>query len=178
MGIWAYTSVVGPASPRQKLVFTLAGLWIARLLLFLGYRVIVRGRDFRFDKLIGEPCYNLFGWTSGGTWCFLNGFCLWQLVSRPATVDGAVPLCWLDWLGVLIFVVGFTTEMVADMQKYRFNANFASGQNEKWVQSGLWAYSRHPNYCGEISLWLGMSLFCVGVTAAPLGTWLVCLVSP
>ena len=40
---------------------------------------LTRRSDWRFDKLITEPAYNLFGWTSGGTWCFLNGFCLWTL---------------------------------------------------------------------------------------------------
>lgn len=61
--IWAYQSIDGAPSPRQNLVFSLALLWCTRLLIFLGYRVVVRGSDFRFDKLILEPCYNLFGWT-------------------------------------------------------------------------------------------------------------------
>ena len=143
--IWAHRSIEGEPSERQNLVFLLAGLWISRLLAFLAYRVMVRGRDFRFDKLITEPSYNLFGWTSGGTWCFVNGFCLWYLVSMP-THAAAAPLDWLDYCGGVVFFLGFGTEIVADLQKFRFNSGSGSGQNEKWICSGLWSVSRHPNY--------------------------------
>ena len=69
--VWVFHSIVDetgaprPASARQQLVFGLAALWIARLLAFLAFRIVVRGSDFRFDKLATEPCYCLFGWTSG-----------------------------------------------------------------------------------------------------------------
>ena len=82
---------------------------------FLGYRVIVRGRDFRFDKLITDPSYNLFGWTSGGTWCFFNGFCVWSLALSSHTP--APPLDMLDIVGAFVFVCGFGLEIIADLQK-------------------------------------------------------------
>ena len=61
------------------IIFACALIWCVRLGLFLGYRVLVRLHDWRFEKLMTNRAYNLFGWTSGGTWCFLNGFCLWFL---------------------------------------------------------------------------------------------------
>lgn len=179
--IWAHRSIEGEPSQRQNLVFLLAGLWISRLLAFLAYRVIVRGRDFRFDKLITEPSYNLFGWTSGGTWCFVNGFCLWYLVSMPAHA-AAAPLDWLDFCGGVVFCLGFGTEIVADLQKYQFNSGSDSGQHEKWICSGLWSVSRHPNYCGEIALWFGLSLMCMGGAKATFAAGgvraVLCLVTP
>ena len=59
----------------------------------------------------------------------------------------------VDWLTVAVHVV---------CNRYRFNAAFASGANKKWIDNGVWAFSRHPNYCGEITLWLGMALCSVG----------------
>ena len=73
----AASHAIETPSLRQNIIFGLALLWNTRLLAFLGYRIVVRGSDWRFDKLIMSHGYNCFGWTSGGTWCFLNGFCLW-----------------------------------------------------------------------------------------------------
>ena len=68
----------------------------------------------------------------------------------------------LDLLGFFLFAFGLGIETVADLQKYSFNASFASGNNNNWISSGLWSWSRHPNYCGEILLWLGLSFVSVG----------------
>jgi steroid 5-alpha reductase family enzyme len=175
---WIYASIEGEPSLRQRIVFALAGLWIARLLAFLGYRIIMRGSDFRFSKLITEPCYNLFGWTSGGTWCFINGFCLWHLAGVPADVAVA-PLDILDAVGVATFCGGLLLEIVADVQKYQFNRAFAAGANTQWIATGVWKVSRHPNYCGEVTLWLGLSLVSIGglsnLRAIDVG---LCLVTP
>ena len=115
-------------------------LWCVRLCAFVGYRVMVRGSDWRFDKLIKSPIYNLFGWTSGGTWCWANGFCLWYLADSPAGVLN--PLDSLDCLGLSLFAVGLAIETVADLQKYNFNEQHLSGENSKWIASGLWGESR------------------------------------
>ena len=56
-------------SPRQQLVYACAVIWCVRLLAFLTYRILMRGSDFRFDKLNQASAYQFFGWTSGGTWC-------------------------------------------------------------------------------------------------------------
>ena len=71
MLLWSFLSIPQP-STRQLLVFSAAFLWCLRLLSFLCYRIIIRGKDFRFEKLDEARAYCFFGWTSGGTWCFLN----------------------------------------------------------------------------------------------------------
>ena len=97
------------------------------------------GSDWRFDKLITNRAYNLFGWTSGGTWCFLNGFCLWVLADADT---GTGALSAVTWLGLLIFAAGLATEFVSDVQKYRFSARHVPGTKKTWIDEGLWSVSR------------------------------------
>jgi steroid 5-alpha reductase family enzyme len=161
--LYSYHTIDGAPSPRQSLAYGCAVLWCLRLCGFVGYRVLVRGSDWRFDKLNQAWAYQLFGWTSGGTWCWANGFCLWWVADAPQ----AAPLGPLDWAGLAIFAFGLSFEFVADIQKYRFNAAHASGANKKWIDTGLWARSRHPNYFGETTLWLGLSLICLSGEPTP-----------
>jgi len=160
MMCWAFSTIDGAPSTRQRLLFGCALAWCVRLCAFVGYRVLVRGSDWRFEKLIKAKAYNLFGWTSGGTWCWIQGFALWLAADVASASD--VPLGPLDVAGALIFAVGITVETVSDLQKYAHNAAHSSGKNPRWIESGLWAWSRHPNYCGEITLWSGLSLIAVG----------------
>ena len=160
---WSYTTIEdGEPSVRQKICYICAGIWCLRLLAFVGYRVIIRGSDFRFDKLNAYgKAYSFFAWTSGGTWCFMNFFALWRLADLSPD-DTSNKLDALDLVGFFLFAFGLGIETVADLQKYAFNARFASGKNNKWISSGLWSYSRHPNYCGEILLCLGLALVSMG----------------
>ena len=59
-------------------------------------------------------------------------------------------------IGIIIFTIGFTIEIIADSQKTKFRA--MDDNKDKFISIGLWKYSRHPNYLGEIILWLGISL--------------------
>ena len=162
-----------PPSPRQTIVYACALLWCLRLGVFVGYRVFVRGSDWRFEKLNMAKAYQFFGWTSGGTWCWANGFCLWHVADQL----GGTPLGWLDAAGLAVFTFGLLFELLADVQKYRFNRAHASGANRHWIDSGLWALCRHPNYFGETTLWLGLSLTCMSARLSPYSA-AVCLVTP
>lgn len=164
-------------TPRQALVTALALLWVTRLGLFLGWRIFKRGSDWRFVKLMSGASYNLFGWVCQGTWIFLTGLCVWLChAAAPASAD-AHPLGVLDGVGVAITLSGISIAHVADMQKTRWNASVQSGHQKGWIASGLWAWSRHPNYFGEILTWVGLATVCMsGVTLVPSG--LLCWVSP
>uniref|UniRef100_A0A8D2J128 Steroid 5-alpha reductase C-terminal domain-containing protein n=2 Tax=Varanus komodoensis TaxID=61221 RepID=A0A8D2J128_VARKO len=83
------------------------------------------------------------------------------------------PLGFWDYLGWSIWAVGFTTEAVADQQKWHFRSN--PDNADKFIQSGLWAYSRHPNYLGEILLWTGLF---VSATSVLHGWQYVSVLSP
>ncbi|HUM27963.1 MAG TPA: DUF1295 domain-containing protein, partial [Anaerolineales bacterium] len=76
-------------------------------------------------------------------------------------------------IGLVIWVFGFVFEVVADSQKSRFNANPAN--KGRFIQTGLWARSRHPNYFGEIVLWLGIAVIAIPVLQ---GWQWVALISP
>ena len=85
---------------------------------------------------------------------------MWTLSS--ASNDQGNPLDVLDGIGLCLFVFGLSIETIADVQKYTFNASFKSGKNKHWIASGLWGWSRHPNYVGEITVWLGIAVVCLG----------------
>ena len=171
--IISYATIRSGPSDRQTIVYACALLWCLRLGVFVGYRVFVRGSDWRFEKLNRATAYQFFGWTSGGTWCWANGFCLWHVADA---VDRE-PLNPLDALGLGIFVFGLLFETVADIQKYRFNRAHASGANKDWISTGLWSLCRHPNYFGETTLWFGLSIVCMSAYLHTYST-LVCLVTP
>ncbi len=160
----------GEPTRRQSLLTALSLLWAVRLGVFLGWRIFSRGSDWRFDKLMIEPCYNAFGWVSQGTWIFLQGMCVWLCHTRPAPSEASGPeLNALDWVGVIVFAVGLCVETVADVQKTRWNAANGSGRQKSWIRVGLWRYSRHPNYFGENLLWLGLFLLSASHLAPSLG---------
>ena len=122
-------------------------------------RTQVRGHDFRFNKLIRAPAYNFFGWMSGAAWCWINFFSIWVCARRRE--DGETSLTFLDCLGFAVFLAGFVIEVVSDIQKWSFNASTASGKQRSWIAIGLWKWSRHPNYVGEIMVWTGLSISCL-----------------
>lgn len=113
MFIWHYNSFESP-SMRQTIIFGCALIWCIRLCAFVGYRVLVRGSDWRFDKLIKAHAYGFFAWTSGGTWCWANMFCLWQLADSSNKEEYAA-LGLIDMIGLLLFVIGFSIEIIADI---------------------------------------------------------------
>ena len=135
--LWMLRRTIESPSPRVTLVHVLGMIWCVRICAFVGYRICVRGSDFRFDKLSKAYAYQFFGWTSGGTWCWANGFCIWYV----GTADQSAPLGVSDYVGLGIWLFGILFELVADVQKYRFNMPFKSGSNKAWIDSGLWARS-------------------------------------
>lgn len=153
--MYTFWSLEAP-SLRQSIVCILGMCWCVRICAFVGYRILVRGHDWRFDKLSTAKAYSFFGWTSGGLWCWLNGFAVWHLADRAGATN--VKLGFLDLVGFAICIAGFLIEGIADIQKYKFNAAFAYNSNKQWIASGLWSKSRHPNYCGEIMIWTGIAL--------------------
>ena len=111
-----------------------------------------------------------------GSWIFLQGFCLWLSHSAPPAAAWA-PLTAVDAVGVVVFAAGLAIEWAADVQKTRWNAQFPSGAQRKWLASGLWAWSRHPNFFGEGLLWVGLAIVAAGGVDGGVNTAL-CFVSP
>jgi len=154
---------------RSLLIGVLIIIWAIRLGFFLFRRVKKEGKDNRFTVMKTKFWWFLFTWTIGGLWVFFT------MAAGLAAMTSAkvVPLGWFALIGVALWLEGFIIEVVADMQKSRFKSK-EENQN-KFINQGLWSLSRHPNYFGEITLWLGIALIAFPVLE---GWQLITLISP
>ena len=157
------------SDPRALLVATLAGVWTIRLGTFLFFRVKKSGSDSRFDDI--KPSLSRFfqAWTLQGLWAFVTLTAALTVIASTKRV----PLDLFAAIGTLIWLFGFSVEVIADNQKSAFKKN--PENKGRFISSGLWAYSRHPNYFGEITLWTGM--FIIAIPALQGWQW-VALISP
>ncbi|WP_373083597.1 DUF1295 domain-containing protein [Zhongshania sp.] len=142
---------------RAILLAALVVIWAARLGPFLFRRVKQAGKDGRFDLIkVSIPRF-LLTWTLQGLWVFVTLIAaLTAMTSQYREPLGMVAL-----LGSLVWLLGFALEVVADAQKSAFNKKPENAG--KFINVGLWRWSRHPNYFGEIVLWCGVALIAVPV---------------
>ena len=151
----------GSGNPeRKELVMTLVALWGMRLTYYLAWRNIGKPEDFRYRAFRARYGPSRYWWVSFFQVFLLQGVLMW-LISAPllgAQITGVErPLFWLDWVGVALWTVGIVFETVGDFQLARFKAN---PQNRgKVLDTGLWRYTRHPNYFGDGAVWGGYALF-------------------
>ncbi len=159
----------GPVDARSILLLALVFVWAARLGTFLYRRVRRAGKDVRFDDIKHSFARFLTTWTLQGLWVSVTLAAALAAVTsteRPALDAFAVA-------GFVVWVAGFSFEAVADLQKNRFRVD---PQNKgRFITTGLWARSRHPNYFGEIVLWTGIAIIAFPVLS---GWQLATLVSP
>lgn len=154
---------------RAILLTIMVCSWAARLGSFLFLRIRQDGSDGRFDSI--KPVFLRFmvTWSVQALWVFVTS----AAALTAITTTHRQPLEAFAYVGVTLWAAGFLIEMMADRQKRRFRSNPAN--EGKFIRSGLWAWSRHPNYLGEIMLWLGVAM----VAAPVLSGWqLVSLISP
>ena len=154
---------------RSYLLLALVLIWAARLGLFLYRRVHKEGGDGRFDEIKPSFIRFLNVWTIQGLWVTFTAAAALVAI----TTANRQPLGWVAWLGLPIWLIGFGIEVVADAQKSAFRAD--PKNKGKFIQSGLWAKSRHPNYFGEILLWFGVAIIALPVLQ---GWQWVALISP
>jgi steroid 5-alpha reductase family enzyme len=154
---------------RAILVWVLVVIWAARLGTFLFRRIQKAGKDDRFDEIKPSFIRFLNVWTIQGLWVTFT------LIAALVTITTAnrKELDLFALMGVLVWIIGFTMEVVADYQKSRFNAD--PNNKAKFIQTGLWSRSRHPNYFGEIVLWIGVMIIALPVLQ---GWQWVALISP
>ncbi|MDY7093785.1 MAG: DUF1295 domain-containing protein [Acidobacteriota bacterium] len=159
-------------APRGWLLLALVAVWSLRLGIYLLWRNLDHGEeDYRYRKM-RDHWGKSFPLVSLGTIFLFQGVLLWfiSLTLQVAVLsDTPQRLTWLDALGVLLWLVGFVFESVGDWQLSRFKAD-PSNQG-KVLDSGLWRYTRHPNYFGDFMVWWGY--FCIAL-ATPQG-WMTVL---
>ena len=152
----AFTSFEYPDDTRAWLVTALTVIWGVRLASHIALRSRGKGEDPRYEELMakapGNPNAHAF------TRIYLTqGLAMW-FVSLPVQVAIAerTPLGPLAWVGVLVWVVGFTFESIGDAQLTRFRNDPAT--KGQVLDTGLWRFTRHPNYFGDACVWWGLSL--------------------
>ena len=161
LAIAAVSFVLGNGVPaRKELILLLVGLWAIRITAHLVKRNWGHGEDPRYTKLRSWTADDRsFIWLSLKKVFLLQGVVIW-FVSLPVQVAQVyttpVSLGWLAWSGSVVWAVGLFFESVADYQLARFRAD--ESNRGKVLQTGLWRYSRHPNYFGELCIWWGLFL--------------------
>ena len=155
--------------PRSILLIGLVGIWALRLGTFLFLRVKEKGEDSRFNIMKTKFWWFLATWTIGGLWVFITSCA--ALAALTATKE--ISMDFLGFLGLFLWIVGFSIEVIADSQKTAFNKK--SENENKFINEGLWRFSRHPNYFGEILLWSGIAMIALPVLE---GWQLITLISP
>ena len=181
---WLYCFLSPALTARSWLVAALITLWGARLGVHIFRRNDGKGEDPRYQAMRAAHG-RAFWWRSLFTVFWLQGAILW-FVALPLLVavraTAPVALTAVDGLGVLLFTIGFGFEVVGDYQLQRFRAE--PGNRGKVLDSGLWRYTRHPNYFGDATMWWGMYAMAAStpngwltVLSPSLMTWLLMRVS-
>ncbi|MDH4110618.1 MAG: DUF1295 domain-containing protein [Gammaproteobacteria bacterium] len=142
---------------RATLVAAMVIVWSLRLASFLFLRISKAGHDTRFDNIKNRPPRFFFAWTLQGLWVLLTASAAFAVI----TGDAREPLGAIGIFGILVWAFGLVVEIVADRQKSAFRRDPANAG--RFIHTGLWAWSRHPNYFGEIVLWTGMAIVALPV---------------
>ena len=133
-------------------IVLLISLWAIRLGSFLFMRIHHDGEDKRFRSIKPSASQFFMTWTLQGLWVSLCSMCaLTAISSNTGIVTNA-----FFYIGLALFILGFSIEVMADMEKSAFKA--IQNNKDKFITTGLWARSRHPNYFGEIVLWTGIAV--------------------
>ncbi|NEX59564.1 DUF1295 domain-containing protein [Noviherbaspirillum galbum] len=166
-GSAAFMLKLDQPGPRAAWLLAMIALWALRLSLHIGWRNHGQPEDRRYQAIRerNQPhfalksLYLVFGLQAALAW----------IIALPlfAAIGSGAPIGWLDAAGVLLWLAGFLFEAIADAQLARFrkrHAGFAD-QARPVMDSGLWRYSRHPNYFGECCLWWGFYLVALSAGA-------------
>ena len=148
-------------------VSLLVSIWTIRLSSFLFLRVKKVGKDVRFTEIKKDFKRFLLAFMLSGLWVFM---CLLPtIVILTSSVLKEFNI--LIIFGIIVWIIGFVFEIVADIQKTEFNKK----NKGKFISSGLWSLSRHPNYFGEFTLWTGLAIISISFLS---GVMYVVLISP
>lgn len=135
---------------RAVLVALMVVVWASRLGSFLFRRIRRDGGDRRFDRIKTNPLQFFMTWLMQGLWVALTISGALAIITTDNPKDFGV----FGVIGAAMWVVGFVLEVTADRQKSAFRSDPVN--EGRYISSGLWAWSRHPNYFGEILLWSGI----------------------
>jgi steroid 5-alpha reductase family enzyme len=137
---------------RAWLLAAMVAVWAVRLASYLFLRIRKAGADKRFDDIKPSLPRFLNTWTLQGLWVTITASAALAAITSSTRVE----LGTVTAIGLLLWVAGFAVEITADAQKSHFRADPAN--KGRFIHTGLWSWSRHPNYFGEILLWVGVAV--------------------
>ena len=147
----AYFSLDNP-STIDTILYLYVIVWAGRLGIFLFRRINKDGKDERFDKAKKKFFWFLQYWMGQAAWVVFTAGASILAILSPVEAELEV----IAFIGIFLWWSGFLIEVIADNQKRKFRET--SDPKTEFISSGLWARSRHPNYFGEITLWIGMAV--------------------
>ncbi len=147
----AYFSLDNPTT-IDTILYLYVIIWAGRLGIFLFRRINKDGKDERFDKAKNKFFWFLQYWMGQAAWVVFTAGASILAILSPVEAELEV----LAFIGISLWWLGFMIEVISDYQKRKFRE--ASDTKSKFISTGLWARSRHPNYFGEITLWVGMAV--------------------
>ena len=140
----------GISSVGNIILSSLIIIWTLRLGTFLFLRIKKAGEDKRFREIKKSFSWFFMAFTFSGMWVSICALCALTGISN------GIELNVVTRIGIILFMIGFTLEIIADTQKTNFRR--INDNKDKFITTGLWKYSRHPNYLGEIILWIGVAI--------------------
>lgn len=147
---------------RNWVLLALVSIWGLRLTIYLAIRNIGKGEDYRYQQFRKDYGENRYWWFSYFQVFLLQGGLI-LIVSLPLLAihlsETSGELIWLDYISILIWLIGFSFEAGGDYQLYQFKKNIAN--KGKVLNVGFWKYSRHPNYFGDAAVWWSYALFSI-----------------
>jgi steroid 5-alpha reductase family enzyme len=157
-----YVFMSGELNARKILILTLVSVWGLRLAIYLAYRNIGKGEDFRYQEFRKNFGPKRYWWVSFFQTFLLQGILI-MIISLTllgiSTSNNSGDLTVLDYLGIVIWLIGFTFEAGGDFQLTRFKRN--TENKGKVLNTGFWKYTRHPNYFGDATVWWSYAIFCI-----------------
>ena len=155
-----YVFMSGDLSPKNILLLVLVSLWGLRLTLYLAWRNIGKGEDFRYQQFRKDYGPKRYWWFSFFQTFLLQGVLI-MIVSLPllGATQGSGEITILDYFGIAIWLIGFVFEAGGDFQLSRFKNN--PNNKGKVLNRGFWKFTRHPNYFGDSAVWWAFGLFSI-----------------
>ena len=147
----AYFSLDNPTT-IDTILYLYVIVWAGRLGIFLFRRINKDGKDERFDKAKKKFFWFLQYWMGQAAWVVFSAGASILAILSPVEAELEV----LAFIGIFLWWSGFLIEVISDYQKRKFRET--SDPKTEFISTGLWARSRHPNYFGEITLWVGMAV--------------------
>jgi steroid 5-alpha reductase family enzyme len=155
--------VKSPGNDSRKIILmSLVTIWGLRLTIYLAWRNLGKGEDFRYMEFRRKYGEKRYWWISFFQTFLLQGVLMW-LISAPLLgaqyygLDSSPDI--LDFAGIVLWIIGFTFEAGGDLQLVLFRAD--PSNRGKVLDKGFWRYTRHPNYFGDSAVWWGYGLICL-----------------